>query len=96
MGSVAIPGFGGLGWVWEAVCSDSWFWRGFEEVGLGGGRGRSGGGPVRRSDATRREDETRGAQQPKLMHRVRGRWWEVGGKRWKFGGGGRRFEVIGR
>ena len=24
MGSVAFPGFGGLGWVWEAICSDSW------------------------------------------------------------------------
>ena len=44
MGSVAIPGFGGLGWVWEAVCSDSWFWRRFEEVGLGEGLGRSGVG----------------------------------------------------
>ena len=30
MGSVAIPGFGGMGWVWEAVCSDSWVWRRFE------------------------------------------------------------------
>ena len=35
MGSVAIPGFGGLGWVWEAVCSDSWVWRRFEERLLG-------------------------------------------------------------
>ena len=26
VGSVAIPGFGGLGWVWEAVCSDSCIW----------------------------------------------------------------------
>ena len=24
VGSVAIPRFGDLGWVWEAVCSDSW------------------------------------------------------------------------
>ena len=42
MGSVAIPGFGGLGWVWEAVSSDSWVWRRFWEVGLGEGLGRSG------------------------------------------------------
>ena len=42
MGSVAIPGFGGLGWVWEAVSSDSWVWRKFWEVGLGEGLGRSG------------------------------------------------------
>ena len=37
MGSVAIPGFEGLGWVWEAVCSV-----GLEEV-LGSGSGRRSG-----------------------------------------------------
>ena len=37
MGSVAIPGFGGLGWFWEAVCSDSWFWRRFIEGAEEGG-----------------------------------------------------------
>ena len=45
------------------------------EVGEGGGRG------VRRQPVRRRgDDETSGAQ-AKLMHRVRGRWWEVGGSR---------------
>ena len=29
VGSVAITGFGGLGWVWEAVCIDSWVGGGF-------------------------------------------------------------------
>ena len=43
VGSLAILGFGGLGWVWEAICSDSWVWRrSGEEVwgGQGGGSGR--------------------------------------------------------
>ena len=47
MGSVAIPRFGGLGCVWEAVCSDSWVWRRFWEVSLGEGLGRSGSGSGR-------------------------------------------------
>ena len=42
------------------------------------------------------EDETRGAQQPKLMHRVRGRWWEVGGRGRREEVGGRRWVVVGR
>ena len=52
--------------------------------GQGGGSGRpyvaipgSGGGLGGGSRATKRSDETRGAQQPKLMHRE-----EVGGWRW--------------
>ena len=58
----------------------------------GGGGGRR--GPVRRGDAKAR-DETSGAQ-AKLMHRVRGRWWEVGGRGRREEVGGRRWVVVGR
>ena len=52
-------------WVWEAVCSDSWVWR------------RSGRGSRATKARAKGGDETRGAQQPKLMHRE-----EVGSWRW--------------
>ena len=41
------------------------------------GRRREGGSPCDEDEAI---NETSGAQ-AKLMHRVRGRWWEVGGSR---------------
>ena len=52
---------------------------------------------MRRTRRGRRQgDETRGAQQPKLMHRVRGRWWEVGGRGRREEVDGRRWVVVGR
>ena len=48
---------------------------------------RWGGSPC--DEDERDDDETRGAQQPKLMHREEvGGWrWEVGGERWEVEGG---------